>query len=72
MITSLKYLTNEKGQRSAVIVPIKTWNESQKKLKSIQKEIEIISGIRDALHEIKSIKLKKKKLPTLSSVLNES
>jgi len=41
-------------------------------LKTLQKEMEIISGIRDALNEIKTAKVKNKKLPTLSSILYES
>lgn len=69
MISNLKYMTDEKGNKSAVI---KTWKESQKKLKTLQKEMEIISGIRDALNEIKAAKVKNKKLPPLSSILYES
>ena len=63
----MQYLVNDRGRNTAVVVPIKEWNDLQK----AKRKLEILNGIENALQEVSEIK--KGKLPkiTLKGFLND-
>jgi hypothetical protein len=63
----MQYVTNNKGKNTAVIVPIREWNELQR----VKNKIEVLNDLENALYEVSEIK--KGKLPkvTLREFLNE-
>jgi hypothetical protein len=69
MSTSVKYIVDEKGKKIAVLIPIKHWTKINEDYNKLQKKVEILTGIKDALMEVKSISNSGKKLQTLKSFL---
>lgn len=72
MAVALKYIIDEKGEKTSVLVPLKTWNNLNDKYQKLQKKLEILTGIEDAVDEIKAARNKGKKLQSLSDFLNEN
>ena len=73
---NVQYITDENGNQKAVIIPIEEWNkfktDYEKMAASQENKHYILSGIKDALKEVKDIKAgKRKKGKTLSEFLNE-
>jgi len=72
MPAALKYMIDEKGATTSVLVPLKTWNKLNKDFLNLQKKMDVFSSIKDGLAEIKVAKKAGKKLTTLKEFLNES
>lgn len=72
MSNTNKYMINEKGAKTSVIVPIKTWKKTNENYQKLQNKLELLIGIKAALIEVKDIKKTGKKLQTLKDFLNES
>ncbi len=72
MQQAVKYMVDKKGGKKSVLVPIKTWeriNDSYAKLKN---KLNILTGIKEGLNEVKAAKKSGKKLQTLKDFLRES
>lgn len=69
MSITVKYIVDEKGKKIAVLIPIKNWTIINEDYKKLQKKVEILTGIKDALMELKSLYNSGKKLQTLKSFL---
>ena len=61
MTTPLKYMIDEKGQKTSVLVPIKTWDRINEDYSKLQNKLNFIVDLKDAFQEIQS----GKKLQTL-------
>ena len=72
MATPLKYMIDEKGQKTSVLVPIKTWAKINEDYSKLQNKLNFIVGLKDAFQEIQSAKISGKKLQTLKGFLDES
>lgn len=72
MQLALKYIVDQKGTTTSVLVPLKTWEKLQKDYTKLQKKIEIFDGIKQGLIEVSEAKKTGKKLQTLKSFLSES
>jgi hypothetical protein len=72
MATALKYIVDENGDKTSVLVPIKTWEKVNDDFIKIQNKLRILTGIKSSLSEIKEAKRLGKKLQTLNNFLNES
>lgn len=72
MQPALKYIVDQKGTTTSVLVPLKTWEKLQKDYTKLQKKIEIFDGIKQGLIEVSEAKKTGKKLQTLKSFLSES
>lgn len=76
---SLRYLTDTKGNTTAVVVPIREWERITRyyqQMGSVMEDEkpskeEILQGITVTLKEVKLIEAGKKKGTTLKSFLNE-
>lgn len=65
----MQYLVNDRGRNTAVVVPIREYNELQQSKRKLQ----ILLGINNALEEVKDVKAgKRKEGRTLEDFLNEN
>ncbi len=71
MATALKYITDDSGQKTTVLVPVKTWQKLNDDYKKLNKKLSILTGIQKGLAEIKNASVSGKKLQTLSDFLSE-
>ena len=72
MSDTLKYMVDEKGQKTSVLVPIKTWAKINEDYTRLQNKLNFIVGLREAFNEAKAAKKTGKKLQTLKEFLRES
>lgn len=69
MASALKYITDDSGKRTSVLVPVKVWEELNTNYEKLQTKLGILNGIRNGLHEVKRTKRSGKKLQTLKDFL---
>jgi hypothetical protein len=67
----IQYLTNQTGNKTAVLVPYKDWEKINARYALLEKKIAILTGIKNGLEEVKAAKKTGKKLQSLSSFLDE-
>ena len=72
MAGAFKYMIDDKGDKTSVLVPIKTWQKLNEGYSKLQKKLEVLVGIKNAFTEIKEAKSTGKKLQTLKDFLRES
>ena len=72
MATALKYMVDDKGEKTSVLVPIKTWDKINSDYSKIQNKLKILTGLKGALLEVRQAKKTGKKLQTLKDFLRES
>lgn len=71
MKLQINYVTNEKGNPTAVLIPIKEWKQYQKKFSDYEKIAKFRLGIKNAFKEISEINKGNKKAVTLREFLDE-
>ena len=65
----MQYLVNDRGRNTAVLVPIKEYND----LKQSKRKLQILLGIDNALQEVADVKAgKRKEGRTIEDFLNEN
>ena len=69
MATALKYTTDDSGNRTSVLVPVKVWEDLNTNYEKLQAKLYVLNGIREGLHEIKRSRQSGKKLQTLKDFL---
>lgn len=70
----LQYITDKKGHKSAVQLPINDWQKIQKELKELEKlrdKKAFFSDLKEAVEEVKLAKQSKLKLQSAKEFLNE-
>jgi hypothetical protein len=72
----VSYIINEKGARSAVVIPIKEWDSIEKKLQKPKVKLRkpksrVVREMEQAIEEVKLIKAGKKKAKSIEQLLNE-
>ena len=72
MSSALKYLIDEKGHKTNVLVPVKTWDELNGQVEKLNKKLSILTGIQEGIAEVKNARAKGKTLQSLSDFLSES
>lgn len=80
-MTSLQYITDKRGRKKAVIIPIKEWEKYQKALDLLQEKQEleapiftkdeIITNLKEAVEEVKLYRQGKIELQTAEDFLAE-
>ncbi len=71
---SVQYLSDNKGNTTAVLVPIDQWQQITKLFKKTTVtpgKKQLLKGIKEALHEVKLIEAGKKKATILKAFLDE-
>lgn len=71
MELQLKYIIDQNGHQTAVVIPMNNWEKYQKEYEKLENKIKVLNGISDALDEVEEIKKGKKKGKTLREFLNE-
>jgi hypothetical protein len=56
MAQTIKYMIDEKGQKTSVLVPLTTWTKLNEDYIKLQNKLQVLLGIKSALTEIKSAK----------------
>jgi hypothetical protein len=72
MSSALKYMVDEKGAKTSVLVPLKTWDKMNQDFMRLQNKLKVLTGIKSALNEVKDAKKSGRKLQTLKDFLRES
>ncbi len=72
MASDLKYMIDENGDKTSVLVPLKTWEKINQDYSKLQNKLKVFIGIQEGFNEIKDAKKSGKKLQTLKDFLRES
>lgn len=64
-MTGINYVTNDKGQKTAVQISLKQWDNMQKELK----KLEVLADLKQAFHEMELHEKGKLKTPTTKQLL---
>jgi hypothetical protein len=72
MTNALKYLVNENGDKTSVVVPLKTWEKINNEYTMLQNKLKVLTSIKDGLKEVEEARKSGKKLQTLRNFLSES
>lgn len=69
MPTALRFIVDDKGQKSLVLVPVKVWEDLNANYQKLQKKLEVFNGIKEGLDEVRQATKNKRKLQTLKDFL---
>ena len=72
MASALKYIVDENGDKTSVLVPLKTWEKINQDYYKLQNKLKVLTGIKEGLAEVRYPKKSGKKLQTLKDFLRES
>jgi len=72
MPNQIQIYTDEKGNKTSVIVPYEDWAKINARLEILQNKLKIFSSVRDGMQEVKEARKKGKMLQNLSDFINES
>ncbi len=62
MASTLKYLVDENGDKTSVLVSLKTWEKINKDYSKLQNKLSVLTGIKEGLSEVRDAKKSGKKL----------
>ena len=65
MADALKYIIDENGAKTSVLVPIKTWEKINNEYTLLQNKLKVLTGIKDGLKEVEQGRKSGKKLQML-------
>lgn len=74
MNLSLQYITDPKGNKNAVLLPISEWEKIQKDLEAYKKlkdKKDFFEGLANAFYEVELVKQGKKKPNSFEDLINE-
>jgi len=69
MSGALRYIIDDSGNKTSVLVPVKVWEELNTNYEKLQAKLIILNGIYEGLNEVKKSKTTGKKLQTLKEFL---
>ena len=72
MAGAVKYIKDETGQKTSVLVPVKVWADLNTNYKKLRQKLKVMNDIHSALTEVYDARKSGKKLQTLKEFLNES
>ena len=72
MSSAIKYMVNENGQKTSVLVPLKTWEKINWEYSRLENKLNVLLGLKSAITEVKAAKKSGRKLQTLKDFLRES
>ena len=72
MPNAFQYLVDENGDKTSVVIPLKTWERINNEYAGLQNKLKVLTNIKDGLKEVKEAQKSGKKLQTLKSFLSES
>ena len=72
MANALKYMVDEKGDKTSVLVPLKTWEKINQEYYNLQNKLKVLTGLKEGLREVKEAGKSGKKLQLLKDFLREN
>lgn len=69
MPRAVKYIVDDTGQRTSVLVPIKEWESLNENYRKLQSKLKVFTSIRKGLQEVKNSRKSGKKLQSLKDFL---
>ncbi|MEO6229585.1 MAG: hypothetical protein ABJB11_04245 [Ferruginibacter sp.] len=72
MANALKYMVDEKGDKTSVLVPLKTWERINQNYNKLQNKLKVLTGIKEGFNEVKEARKSGRKLQTLKDFMRES
>jgi macrodomain Ter protein organizer (MatP/YcbG family) len=66
---ALKYIVDETGQKTSVLVPVKVWEDLNAKYQRLQNKLSVFISINEGLKEVRAASKADKKLQTLKDFL---
>ena len=72
MIKEIQYCIDGNGNKVSVIIPFKDWEIITKQNTKLQAKLNFITGINEALEEVKQARKAGQVLPALAEFINES
>ncbi len=69
MPTALKYIVDESGQKTSVLVPVKVREDLNANYQRLQNKLSVFSSIQKGLNEVKRARKSKRKIQTLKDFL---
>ena len=72
MGNALKYMIDENGDKTSVLVPLRTWEKINQDYSKLQNKLKVLTGIKEGISEVKQAKRSGKNLQTLKDFLRES
>ena len=72
MGSAIKYMIDENGQKTSVLVPLKTWEKINEEYTKLQNKLKVLVGIQDGITEVKSAKKSGRQLQNLKDFLSEN
>lgn len=71
MQQSLQYITDDLGNKTSVIIPYSDWEKFNERYRKLLNKIQILTGIKNGILEVKEARKKGVKLQSLTDFLNE-
>ncbi len=68
----VSYVSDIKGNQTAVIIAINEWEKIIKKQKRMKAKLDVLTGLQDAVNEVNLIKKGKLKKKTIREFINEN
>ena len=72
MSNVIRYIVDDKGVKTSVIVPYGKWEKIKSDYRKLQNKIKVFLAVQEGIAEIKYSKKQGQKLQTLADFLNES
>jgi polyhydroxyalkanoate synthesis regulator protein len=69
MPNTLKYIVDQTGQKTSVLVPVKIWEDLNSNYQLLQNKLEVFKSVQKGLQEVKTSKKTGNKLQTLKDAL---
>lgn len=69
MPDALKYIVDNSGHKTSVLVPVKVWEDLNTNYQKLQKKLDILNSINVGLAEVRQAKKTGRKLQTLKEFL---
>jgi macrodomain Ter protein organizer (MatP/YcbG family) len=69
MPNALKYIVDDSGQKTSVLVPLRVWEDLNTNYQKLQMKMNVFNTIQQGLKEIKESKKTGRKLQTLNDFL---
>ena len=72
MLTEIQYNTDANGNPTSVIVPYQEWKKLNERHAKLKRKVQLLTGLQDAMREVKKARQSGEKLSTLTDFINES
>ncbi len=69
MPEALKYIVNDSGHKTSVLVPVKVWEDLNSNYQKLQNKLSILNGISEGLKEVTRVRKSGRKLQMLKDFL---